>query len=1275
MKEGREARALKEKLAEDTLAAAQQSSSSHGGVTGEAADETAGTAGAGIIEHINTLMPLPLPAKRTRRAAARILDTNFVLNDPSLQDLLPVPLVAVADSDTAQAQSSPASIDHVSGNLFKSVFDTHSNAFGVFRRYTYCQSDSNSSRAFLEQHDPDSHTSLSAMSDIRDPDSSSNKSEVYAPFPNKSAFLLSDWFWNHGAQKSKDSFRQLLQIIGDNAFSPNDITGTNWQFIDKQLGINDFDKQLGINDWDLEEWQDGDAGWAELSVSISIPFHRFTDHPGPQNYTVNGFYHRSLVSVIREKLTLKKDDAKQFHLEPYQLLWQSREGQDPLPLYGEMYSSEAFLHAHRQLQESPAEPGCTLPRVVISLMFWSDATHLTQFGNAKITPLYLYFGNESKYRRCRPTCRLAEHVAFFQTLPDAFKDFANRWTGLKKVSPELVAHCKRELAHEQWRLLLDDEFLEAYEHGIVLDWVGDGQKRRFYPRVMTYSCDYPEKYEVLSRLLSPFLRPVLQSRALMATVRQLGGCPCPRCKIPKKMLHMVGNSTDRVARIESERWDDDDRRKRIAKSRSMIYGTNLAVDSTAVERELKPESLVPTIRFGFHWPSIFVVDLLHEIELGVVKALILHLLRILECVDENLIHELDRRFRAIPTFGRDTIRRFTNNASELKKMAAHNYEDLLQCFIPVFDGLLSDDAPSFLNRRILRVLFHITHWHALAKLRLHSSATLGLLDKQTSIVGDCLRDFQANICPLFATRELRREAVARERRSAARKAAKPQKGKGKEIFSEEASVIQPREGHVNDQEQVQEGGHETPVREAPAATLGQNKGSKALRKEKTFNLNTYKIHSMGDYVSAIKTFGTTDSYSTETGELEHRLPKSNYKRTSKKHFQRQLAQIERKQARLHRIGQAILAPESNLGAVAPHEMTLESESASEPSDPALRYHVGASQHIRKDIRVFIQENAGDPAINAHLLPRLKVLLKISNNDSEASADPRSPDRERMFFKNDALYQHNVLRINYTTYDVRRLQDVLNPRTDHRDIILLRQPWTPDKHEFQYARVLGIYHVNAIYHGPANRDLYTSHRLDFLWVRWFEIAEGYDHPASAGWSELHLGLEQLTFPSVANKTAFGFVDPADVIRGCHIIPKFHCLLRHIDGTGLSGIAQDKNDWNRYIVNRFVDRDMVMRFHWGLGVGHSSTYSGRSENHGTLEPGALDSLDADSSSGNIEPITSTTSDASPHFSSDDESDSDYSDSDETEESDGPDTYYGYDEDFTDMYGGFDDDEVHY
>lgn len=77
-------------------------------------------------------------------------------------------------------------------------------------------------------------------------------------------------------------------------------------------------------------------------------------------------------------------------------------------------------------------------------------------------------------------------------LPDAFKDFATENTGTKAPSQAFMTHCRREVLHAQWNILLDDEFIEAYIHGIVIKCC-DGVSRRFYPRFMTYSADYPEK--------------------------------------------------------------------------------------------------------------------------------------------------------------------------------------------------------------------------------------------------------------------------------------------------------------------------------------------------------------------------------------------------------------------------------------------------------------------------------------------------------------------------------------------------------------------------------------------------------------------------------------------------------------------------------------------------------------------------------------------------------------------------------------------------------------
>ena len=56
-----------------------------------------------------------------------------------------------------------------------------------------------------------------------------------------------------------------------------------------------------------------------------------------------------------------------------------------------------------------------------------------------------------------------------------------------------MARCYPEFYHAQWAIISDDEFLEAYVHGIVIDCY-DGIRRRFYLGIFTYSADCCEKY-------------------------------------------------------------------------------------------------------------------------------------------------------------------------------------------------------------------------------------------------------------------------------------------------------------------------------------------------------------------------------------------------------------------------------------------------------------------------------------------------------------------------------------------------------------------------------------------------------------------------------------------------------------------------------------------------------------------------------------------------------------------------------------------------------------
>lgn len=221
---------------------------------------------------------------------------------------------------------------------------------------------------------------------------------------------MGDWYWNQGAQKTQRSFKSLVDIISDVDFAPADIRETNWAAINSTLATNRED-QLP----DIERWLSEDRGWSRTAISILVPFHRFLKNPGSQRYVAGELYHRSITSVIKERLT-DPTSHERFHYEPYRLLWKPGEGIDEIHVHGELYTSTAFLDAHKALLESPPEPGCNAPRAIAALMFWSDATHLTSFGNAKLWPCYMFFGNDSKYSRCKPTYNLCNHIAYFQTV-------------------------------------------------------------------------------------------------------------------------------------------------------------------------------------------------------------------------------------------------------------------------------------------------------------------------------------------------------------------------------------------------------------------------------------------------------------------------------------------------------------------------------------------------------------------------------------------------------------------------------------------------------------------------------------------------------------------------------------------------------------------------------------------------------------------------------------------------------------------------------------------
>jgi hypothetical protein len=205
-------------------------------------------------------------------------------------------------------------------------------------------------------------------------------------------------------------------------------------------------------------------------------------------------------------------------------------------------------------------------------------------------------------------------------------------------------------------------------------------------------------------------------------------------------------------------------------------------------------------------------------------------------------------------------------------------------------------------------------------------------------------------------------------------------------------------------------------------------------------------------------------------------------------------------------------------------------------------------------------------LKQHLLPR--VLSKLRSEDISRVGplhDQTDIDSSSVLIKHDRIFMHKLMRINYTTYDVRRDQDNMNPSTAHNNIMALADHThsfdsTSDQdHPFRYAQVLGIYHANVVYVGPGMLD-YQPRRIEFLWVRWYQNV-GLER---TGWNGRK--LDRIQFPPVSSDDAFGFIDPSDVLRTCHVIPAFARGKRYWDGKGLSCCAQDSSEWAEYYVNR-------------------------------------------------------------------------------------------------------------
>ena len=268
-----------------------------------------------------------------------------------------------------------------------------------------------------------------------------------------------------------------------------------------------------------------------------------------------------------------------------------------------------------------------------------------------------------------------------------------------------------------------------------------------------------------------------------------------------------------------------------------------------------------------------------------------------------------------------------------------------------------------------------------------------------------------------------------------------------------------------------------------------------------------------------------------------------------------------------------------------------------PNDmPECHHYIGSSYNDPEDLMLFVHHNCDNPAVvvccsacwghcmmtrllfaqnfildlKAHLLPCIAEIHGRLPGHNEAAqsllvvGDPdcngeRQLAPSHMVIQNNHIYCHKTICVNFTTYDLHRETNVIKLKSDNCDILML-SPGGPDKHPFYYAHIIGIFHADVMYTGADSKDFQACH-MEFLWVCWFEKLE-----QPSGWQQSSLDI--LKFVPMGAPGAFGFINLDDVLRACHLIPRFCTGRLCLDGTSVSRIVGDVDDWKNYYVNRWV-----------------------------------------------------------------------------------------------------------
>jgi len=226
----------------------------------------------------------------------------------------------------------------------------------------------------------------------------------YGPFSNPTELNFMEWANGIPSELSEEKAQAFVTTTQADHFNTFDLKKINVSQLNKRLDSYSLKDHLAC------------ANWTNGSVKLRLP-HRGVKCPESKapEFEVKGVLYRKLVDVI--KGALQSDAASDFHFVPFSEHWKPDPNGPTVRVYGEAFSSDAMRDAYEEIrQKNQTRDGPDVEVAIASMSVYSDSTRLGSFGPASLWPMYIFFGNQSKYDRCRPSSFAAHHVAYFPSV-------------------------------------------------------------------------------------------------------------------------------------------------------------------------------------------------------------------------------------------------------------------------------------------------------------------------------------------------------------------------------------------------------------------------------------------------------------------------------------------------------------------------------------------------------------------------------------------------------------------------------------------------------------------------------------------------------------------------------------------------------------------------------------------------------------------------------------------------------------------------------------------